>query len=187
MLEQDYLMRMLLAFYQAMNRSVERRKEGLDPKEALDILEDAIGSATDIDGKTLLSLAPESMASMLQVTGTDPRVAEYIGRSLLLSSQYQSQLRQTALAGVRAAQAQALADAFGFDLPDDPEDLSGLPGAPEPERDDAADDTSGDALSAAAGGATSDTLSDPASAVEVDMAAEEPSEPQAPAQRNEKA
>lgn len=183
MLEQDYLMRMLLAFYQAMNRSVERRKGGLDPKEALDILEDAIGSATDIDGKTLLSLSPESMASMLQVTGTDPRVAEYIGRSLLLSSQYQSQLRQTALAGVRAAQARALADAFGFDLPDDPEDLSGLPGAPVPERDDTAGGTSDDVPNAAMG----DAAGDAASTVEADTAGEGSGEPQTPAQRNEKA
>ena len=44
----------------------------------------ALGDATDLDGEALLSLAPESLASVLQVSGVDPHLTEYIARSLML-------------------------------------------------------------------------------------------------------
>lgn len=85
------------------------------------------GEATDIDGATLLSLSPESIASVLQVSGTDPHVIEYVVRSLALASVY---LRESGdeeqLADLRLQQARALADAYGLYLPDNPEDLADL-------------------------------------------------------------
>ena len=105
MFEQDYLMKLLLAFYQAMFKSLRRvTDEDEDPKEA----------------------APESVVGVLQVSGTDPRVTEFIARSLLLSSEYLTQAKQGALASLRVEQARAIADAYGIDLPDDPTDLSDL-------------------------------------------------------------
>ena len=71
MFEQDYLMRLLIQFMEAMRRSIERADDGRDPAAAADMLENAIGDATDLDGSMLLSLAPESMASVLQVSGVD--------------------------------------------------------------------------------------------------------------------
>lgn len=87
------------------------------------MLEDAVGDATDIDGGVLLSLAPESIASVMQVSGVDPRVTEYIARSLLLASGYLYEAGDHTLAEVRASQARAVAEAYGFDLPHDPEEL----------------------------------------------------------------
>ena len=78
MFEQDYLMRLLVQFMEAMRRSIERADDGRDPAAAADMLENAIGDATDLDGSMLLSLAPESMASVLQVSGVDPHVTEYV-------------------------------------------------------------------------------------------------------------
>ena len=86
MLEQDYLMRILLQFAEAIRRSWSRAVEDRDPRDAANMLERAVGDATDIDGATLLSLSPESIASVMQVSGVDPRVSEYIARSLLLAS-----------------------------------------------------------------------------------------------------
>ena len=97
MLEQDYLMRILLQFAEAIRRSWARSVEDRDPRDAANMLERAIGDATDIDGATLLSLSPESIASVMQVSGVDPRVSEYIARSLLLASGYLAE------AGVRPA------------------------------------------------------------------------------------
>lgn len=48
----------------------------------------ALGDATDLDGEALLSLAPESLASVLQVSGVDPHLTECIARSLMLSGRY---------------------------------------------------------------------------------------------------
>ena len=78
MLEQDYLMRILLQFAEAIRRSWARSVEDRDPRDAANMLERAIGDATDIDGATLLSLSPESIASVMQVSGVDPRVSEYL-------------------------------------------------------------------------------------------------------------
>ena len=123
MWEQDYLMRMLLQFFEAMNRAAERREEHRDPQGAADMLEDAISNATEMDGVALLSLAPESIAQVMRVSGIDPNVTQFVARSLLLESEYLTDAHQTQLAALRAAQAHAIADAYGFDLPDDPSDF----------------------------------------------------------------
>ena len=126
MLEQDYLMKMILQFFRALVRSWELKEREHDPQLAADTLESAIGSATDLDGDVLLSLSPESIAQVLRVSGTDPRVIEYVAHGLLLESVYLDEAGDAATAAVRAAQARALAADYGFDLPDDPSDFSGL-------------------------------------------------------------
>lgn len=116
MFEQDYLMRLLMQFMEAMRRSIERADDGRDPAAAADMLENAIGDATDLDGSMLLSLAPESMASVLQVSGVDPHVTEYVANSLQLESEFLRSAGNDELAEVRAGQARALASTFGFEL-----------------------------------------------------------------------
>ena len=126
MFEQDYLMRQLLMFFQALTRSWEQMEEDEDPQGAADTLENAISAATDIDGTALLSLAPESIASIMQVTGIDPHIVEYLSRSMLLESVYLEKAGNADLAAVRSAQAHAVADAYGFGLPDDPSDFKAI-------------------------------------------------------------
>ncbi len=118
MLQRDYLMKLLNDFAQAIVRTLEREKVNLDPEEAALSLEDAIGQAVDMDGVALLSLAPESFASILEVSDTDPRVIEYIARSLLLGSEYMAEAGNQAIANLRREQALALADTYELDLGD---------------------------------------------------------------------
>lgn len=117
MFEQDYLMRMILQLIEAIRRSLEEANgETHDPAAAADMLEAAVGTATDIDGSVLLSLAPESIADILKVSGTDAGVAEYIGRSLYLESSYLDDAHNDELSQLRHRQAQALAASYGFSL-----------------------------------------------------------------------
>lgn len=116
MLHQDYLMRLLVDFAAAIRRSLERAEQQHDPETAAYMLEAAIGNATDIDGAVLLSLSPESMASILEVSGTEPAVTEYLSRSLLLAARYLAEAGNVDLAQLREAQAYALAQAYGHDL-----------------------------------------------------------------------
>ena len=120
MLEQDYLMRIVLQFAEIIRRSWTKATDECDPKRAADMLEDAV----DMDGEALLSLAPESIAAVMQVSGVDPRVTEYIARSLLLASGYLREAGEGALADVREGQARAIAESYGFDLPDSAEELA---------------------------------------------------------------
>lgn len=126
MLEQDYLMRILLQFAEIIRRSWTKAEEERDPRRAADMLEDAVGEAVDMDGAALLSLAPDSVASVVQVSGVDPRVVDYVAHSLLLASGYLRDAGERDLADLRERQARALADAYGLDLPDDPEDAMRL-------------------------------------------------------------
>lgn len=126
MFEQDYLMRIFLQLAEIIRRSWTRAGKEHDPQGAADMLEDAIGDAADMDADVLLTLSPDSVAGILQVSGTDPRVAERIARSLLLASGYRTQAGQGELAEVRLGQARAVAAAFGVDLPESAQDMASL-------------------------------------------------------------
>lgn len=126
MFEQDYLMRILVQFAEIIRRSWTKASVERDPKSAADMLEYAVGDATELDGGVLLSLAPESIASVMQVSGVDPRVTDYIARSLLMASGYLHEAGEHELANVREGQARAIAQTYGLDLPDTPEELTKL-------------------------------------------------------------
>ena len=51
----------------------------------------------------MLSLAPESLASVLQVSGVDPHLTEYIARSLMLSGRYHGEAGRADMAGTKVA------------------------------------------------------------------------------------
>lgn len=118
MFEQDYLMRLLTQFFAAVSRSVREQRDERDPKRAAEALETAVGEATDIDAAVLLSLAPESIAAVMQVSGVDPQVTGYVARGLLLEARYLREAGEGALADVRSGQAHAIAQAYGFELSD---------------------------------------------------------------------
>ncbi len=109
-------MRMILNLVMAIRRSLEQAQCERDPKTAAQTLEVAIGEATDIDGAVLLSLSPESIAAILQVSGTDPGAIEYLSRSLLLAACYHAEAGCEELANLRERQAYAVAKAYGYDL-----------------------------------------------------------------------
>ena len=109
-------MRLLMQFMEAMRRSIERADDGRDPAGAAEMLENAIGEATDLDGAMLLSLAPESMAQVMQVSGVDPHVTEYVANSLSLEAEFLRSAGNPELADIRAGQARAIAATYGFDL-----------------------------------------------------------------------
>lgn len=118
MFERDYLMRMLIDLAAAIRRSIEKSRSNKDLESAAEILESSISEATDLDGSVLLTLSPDSIAQVLQVSNTDPRVVIYIAHSMQLQSHYLEKLGNTQLADLRLKQAQALATAYDIELPD---------------------------------------------------------------------
>lgn len=120
MYESDYLVQLLMQFMAAIRRSIEKAGDQHDPLGAAEMLEAALGAATDMDSGLLLSLAPESMAGLLSVSGTDPQVVGYMVRSLLLASHYRSQAGDQFTSDLRKSQAEALGREYGLEL--DPKD-----------------------------------------------------------------
>ena len=62
MIEQDYLLRLLVGFFAAIQRAMERGGREGEPEEAARTLDDAVGTALDMDASMLLTLSPESIA-----------------------------------------------------------------------------------------------------------------------------
>ena len=116
MLQQDYLMRLVLQFAEGIRRSMDYGKH--DPNEASESLEDAISRALDMDADVMLGLEAESFASIVHISGTDSRVVEYVVRSLALEAFYLEQAGRTGGSDLRYAQACALARAYGVEEPE---------------------------------------------------------------------
>ena len=133
MIQQDYLLRLIAQFIQAMlharriaGRVAEDEKaadavagEGMDepnpdPVGAAEMLEIAFGEAVDMDPQMLLVLAPESLAAILQVSGTDAQLVTYLVECLELESEFLAQAGMSEVSDVRAAQAAALAQAYNL-------------------------------------------------------------------------
>lgn len=116
MLQQDYLLRMFTALAVAIRESMLRAQGDEDPEGAAELLEAALDNSTEIDGSLLLQMAPESFVTMVQLSQTDPDLIGYISRTLMLESQYLHEAGLDTKADLRAAQAQALARAYGFEV-----------------------------------------------------------------------
>ena len=127
MLHRDYLVEQFVRFAEAIRLALSKGNgEEPNPLDAADVLEVAVGNATNIDGATLLLLAPDSIASILQVTDTDPDVVEYLARTLLLESTYLDEGGEPERARLRREQAHAIAAGYGIPLSDEqisPEEL----------------------------------------------------------------
>ena len=117
MLHRDYLVEQFIRFAEAIRLSWTKAKgEAADPLDAAELLEAAVGNATNIDGATLLLLSPDSIASILQITDTDPDVVEYLARTLLLESEYLAEGGEQARSDLRRDQAYAIARGYGIPL-----------------------------------------------------------------------
>jgi hypothetical protein len=114
MFENDYLMRMILQLTAAIRRSLagERRSTG----EEVDAIEDAVSDAVDIQRELLFSLEPNSMLSLLQLGAFDSELGEYIVRSLYYEAELLEELGLASRAGLRRAQADAIAAAYDISI-----------------------------------------------------------------------
>lgn len=116
MITQDYLMRMLHAFFQALMEAKSRALDEKDMVGAAELLENLVGETSSLGADMFLSLAPESMATILQTTGNDPKVTEFMARSLMQAAEYREKSGDSLTAQLRRDQARAIADAYGHDL-----------------------------------------------------------------------
>ena len=114
MLQRDYLVQLITQFIEAIIRSRTVAGKEDNPLLAADLLEAAVEQALDMDGVALLSLAPESFAAILSVSGVDPALIEYIAHALQQESEYLEQAESHELAQLRLLQAQALFDTYGL-------------------------------------------------------------------------
>ena len=114
MFENDYLMRIILQFVAALQRAL--REQNVRPEEKAADLEVLVGEAVNIDARLLFAMAPESLVTMLQIGDFDEKLGGYVLRSIYMEADLLEQAGQTERADLRRAQADAIAQAYGFDV-----------------------------------------------------------------------
>lgn len=114
MFQNDYLMRIIMQFVQALQRALRSQQASLSERAA--DLEQVIGDAVNIDPRLLLSTDPESLVSLLQLGDFDEQIGEYVLRSLFVEANLLDEAGQNDIADLRRAQADAIAQAYNLDV-----------------------------------------------------------------------
>lgn len=125
MLHRDYLLEVIQTFVRTVSRSLARALLEHDLTAAGEV-EDAIAELVQLDPTTAMALAPESLVTMMLLSGTGDAVSGYAAYALMRLSEAYREMGEYDLADMREQQAIAIADAFGASLDEIPEELRDL-------------------------------------------------------------
>ena len=115
MLQRDYLLEILIRFIETLTRALKRAVEQNDLSGCREA-ERAVADLLELDPETAMVLAPASLVP----------VASYVGYTLDRVADIYEDGGDEATAELRRAQAEAVADAYGCDLMDVPDELDEL-------------------------------------------------------------
>lgn len=124
MLENDYIMRMIMDLVRSISRVYNL--PGLDKDDAMDDIEDNVAKAVNIDKELLFSLSPESMVSLVAMGEMTDELASYVCRALFIEVKMLEAEGKLETASLRRQQAIALANEYGCDIPDSAKSAEGL-------------------------------------------------------------
>ena len=125
MLQRDYILEIVADFTESVARAFKLAVQKKDPTACTDI-EQQIGELLDLDHKTALALAPDSLVTMMVLSGMGDSVASYVCWSLERLSKVYEDMGNEDLAGARHLQAQAVAESFNCDVADVPVELASV-------------------------------------------------------------
>lgn len=125
MLHRDYLLEVIQQFVSSISRSLARALLQRD-FDAAEEVETAVADLVQLDPNTAMSLSPASLVTMMTLSGTGDSVAGYAAYALNRLGDAYEEMGQSELATMRREQAVAIADAFGADLNEIPEELREL-------------------------------------------------------------
>ena len=122
MLHRDYLLEVIEQFVSTVSQALARALLERDLDSALEV-EEAIAELVQLDPETAMSLAPDSLVIMMQLSGTGDAVAGYAAYALNRLSDAYERMGDVGTANMRRDQAEAIAEAFGADIDEVPEEL----------------------------------------------------------------
>ena len=122
MLQRDYILELIARFSQALARAFRLAVLKEDPRGCEEV-EVAVADLLDLDRSTALALSPESLVTMMMLSGMADSTAEYVAYALDRVADVHEDQGRPDVAEVRRAQAEAVALAFGCDLSCVPEEL----------------------------------------------------------------
>ena len=125
MLQRDYVLAQINLFVQTVLEPLRLALEELD-LDSVHTVEQAIGKLIDLDADTALALSPDSLVTMMQLSGIGDSVAGYASYALARIADSYERMDKKQTAGVRRDQARKVAVAFGWNLSDIPEEFEDL-------------------------------------------------------------
>lgn len=114
MIQHDYLLEIIAQFVQTVMNAL-RQALGKGDVESVKEVEAAVGELLELDPAVALELAPESLATMMFLSGMGNSLAEYVTYALRKTSEAYERLGQGETAQLRRAQGEAVARSFGCD------------------------------------------------------------------------
>lgn len=124
MLQRDYILEIVEQFVGGASAALRRALDG-DASACKDV-ESQVAELLELDRGTALSLAPDSLVTMMVLSGMGDSVASYVCYALDRLSRLYERAGEEDLAGLRRLQARAVAESFGCDPARPPEDLVAL-------------------------------------------------------------
>lgn len=125
MLERDYILELVSTFARSVARGFARAL-GDDPDGGVREVEQAVADLLELDAETALALAPDSLVTMMVLSGTGSALASYVAYALRRLGDVYERRGDDDLAGLRRAQGAAVAESFGCDADAVPDELAGL-------------------------------------------------------------
>lgn len=129
MLQRDYILVLLEDFVASVVPRLRLVVRDGDLDAAAEAERDLAG-LLDLDASCALALSPKSLVTMTRLSGVGETVAGHAAFVLDVLARAYARAGMGEVADLRAAQARAMAEAFGWDMSVVPEGLEGLRGAP---------------------------------------------------------
>jgi len=125
MLHKDYLLEVIEQFVSTVSQALVRALLQRD-FEAAEEVEAAVADLVQLDPDTAMALAPQSLVTMMLLSGTGDSVAGYAAYALNKLGDAYDNMGEHDVAELRREQAQAIADSFGADLDEVPQEFIDL-------------------------------------------------------------
>ncbi len=125
MLQRDYILMLISQFVDAITDPTIHAFQHADLK-SIHQVEHAVGEILQLDPETALMLTPDSLVTMMDLSGIGDTVAGYVAYTLNKLSSLYERRGDEGMAELRLNQARAVAVAFGWDLSTVPDELVAL-------------------------------------------------------------
>lgn len=132
MLQHDYLLELISQFVESITRALRAARiarAAEDVPASLEVashVEQDIAGLIDMDPDVAMSLAPDSLVTMMVLSGMGQALADYVVFALNQVADIYEHADESEHADLRRAQAQAVAESFSCDPSRPPEELTAL-------------------------------------------------------------